>query len=513
MSPPLQSGLVCGAGFTLDTPYRTPTVRKGTIQSVLPTLIFLACACTRAPQSPATYALLPFDNLTGDTSLDWMARTAPRIAAAELPGTARPAGSIDDAYLEKANRFVHGYFTKTANTLRLTIEVEDSVSHKMVSTQQLDGSVLSCVTALAKSLASKAEPFSTSNDDAIAAWGRGDFERAVTLDPAFGTAWLSWIETLARSGDTAGAIAAAGRALEHPVKSELDGMRIELARATLAKDSRAERDALVKLTARVADPVLLDNLGAIEIQSREFALAEADYRKILAVKPDSANTWNQLGYALGFQGKLEEAQAAFAEYGKQPGRAPNSVDSLGEVYFMNGKFNDAEKAFLRARAPSPSGGDLRRAAYSHWLAGDLPGADKIFVQYLNVLAKAPMRGGAYPAWQMASWEFTTGRREKAIADLPAQSAFPQAADQLRVWRGELKLPTDLAELKKAYEASQPTSDGLYRTLYAEALLANGQKNEAKKLAARWPLPDNAGDPVLQSLVFPKYLALRRILGL
>lgn len=469
--------------------------------------------CTRAPQTIASYAILPFDNLTGDTSLDWIARSAPRIAAAELPGVARPAGSVDDAYLEKANRFVHGYFTKTANTLRLTVEVEDSTSHKMVSTHQLDGSVLASVTALTKSLTSKTEAFSTSNDEAIAAWGQGDFEKAVTLDPAFGTAWLAWIETQARSGDTAAAIATAARALEHPVKSDLDAMRIELARATLMKDAHAEREALVKLTARVADPLLLENLGVLEIQSREFALAEADYRKILAVNPDNATTWNQLGYALGLQGKIDEAQAAFAEYGKQPGRAPNSVDSMGEVYFMNGKFADAEKAFLRARAPSPSAADLRKAAYSHWLAGDLPGADKIFVQYLNLLTKGPVRGGAFPAWQLASWDFTTGRKEKAIADLPDQTAFPQAVDQLRVWRGDFKLPTALDELKKAYEASPPTNDGLYRTLYAEALLASGQKDEAKKLAARWPLPDNVGDPVLQSLVFPKYLALRRILGL
>jgi tetratricopeptide (TPR) repeat protein len=471
------------------------------------------CACTRASQSPASYALLPFDNLTGDSSLDWIARTAPRIAAAELQSSAHVAATMDDAYFEHANRFVHAYFTKTAKALRLTVEVEDSTSHKMVATQQIDGSMLSSVTMLAKSLDPKSASFSTSNEEAIAAWGQGEYEKAVTLDPRFGTAWLAWIETLARKGDIAGAIEVAQRARQHPVESELDGLRIDLTRATLEKDSHAEHEALVKLTARVADPQLLANLGALEMQGREFALAEADYRKILATAPESLNTWNQLGYALGFQGKIAEAQAAFSEYGKQPGREPNSVDSLGEVYFMNGKFADAEKAFLRAHAPTPSSADFRKAAYAHWLGGDLPGADKIFLQYLKAIAKGPLHGGAFPAWQMASWDFTTGRMEKAVADLPSKSAFPQAVDQLRVWRGEMKLPTDLDELKKAYESSQPASDGLYRTLYAEALLANGRKDEAKKLAARWPLPDNAGDPVLQSLVFPKYIALRRILGL
>jgi tetratricopeptide (TPR) repeat protein len=429
-----------------------------------------------------------------------------------LSTAARPAASINDAILEKANRFVHGYFTKTANTLRLTVEVEDSSTHKMVKTEDLSGSVLASSNALAKSLEAKSEPFPTSNEDAVAAWGQGDYEKAVTLDPSFGPAWLSWIETLARKGDTAGAIEVAGRALSHPVNSEVDGLRIELTRATLQKDAHAEHEALLKLTARVADPALLGNLGELETRAREFALAERDYKKIVAEEPENGEALNKLGYEYGYQAKVREAEAAFTSYGKLPGQQPNSQDSLGEVYFMNGKFADAEKTFLRAHdlnAAFLTGGDLRKAAYAHWLGGDLAGADKLFARYLDFRAKLK---DPTTEWQHAQWQFITGRKEQAIAEIE-KSHFPQAAVQARIWRGDFKLPTDLAGLKAAYESSEPASDGLFRTLYAEALFASGQKDEAKKLAARWPLPDNASDPLLQSLVFPKYLALRRILGL
>ena len=472
----------------------------------------LTSACTRVPQSPPRYAVLPFDNLTGDASLDWISRTAPRIAAAEISGTARAAASIDDAYLENANRFVHGYFTKTANALRLTVEVEDSTSHKMVSIEQIEGPVLADVNALARRLEPKSEPFSTSNEDAIAAWGRGEFEKAVALDPSFGQAWLSWIETLARKGDITGAIEVAGRALEHPVKSDIDALRIELARATFAKDSPAQHEVLRKLTARVADPLLLANLGELEIRDRDFALAEGDYKKLLAVSPENADALNRLGYAYGYQGKVTEAEATFAQYGKFPGQEPNSQDSLGEMYFMNGKFPEAERAFLRSHelnAALLAGGDLRKAAYAHWLAGDLEGSDKLFARYLDFRAKLK---DPTVEWQHALWEYSTGRTDQAIASLE-KSRIPQAAVQIRVWRGDMKLPSSVDELKRAYESSEPSADGLIRTLYAAALLANGQKDDAKKLAARWPLPDNAGEPVLQSLVFPKYIALRRILGL
>jgi Flp pilus assembly protein TadD len=468
--------------------------------------------CARAPKSSPRYAILPFDNLTGDSSLDWIARAAPKIAADEISSVARPAGSMTDAYLENANRFVHGYFTKTANALRLTVEVEDAATHKTVANEQIDGPVLASATRLAKSLDSKAEPFSTSSEGAIAAWGQGDYEKAVTLDPAFGTAWLAWIETEARKGDSAGAIEIAGRALQHPVKSEIDGLRIELARATLDNDAHAQHEALLKLTARVAEPGLLANLGELEMRAREFALAQGDYQKIVAESPENGDALNKLGYAYGLQGKIAEAEGAFARYGKLPGQEPNSLDSLGEVYFMNGRFAEAEKAFLRAHdlnAALLAGADLRKAAYAHWLAGDLAGADKLFARYLDVRVKLK---DPSVEWQHATWEYSTGRKDQALARLQ-KIATPQAAVEARIWRGDMKLPSDLAELKRAYLATEPSTDGLFRTLYAEALFANGDKDEAKKLAVRWPLPDSAGDPALQSLVFPKYLALRRILGL
>jgi tetratricopeptide (TPR) repeat protein len=473
-------------------------------------LLILVSSCSHTPRTPARYALLPFDNLTGDKSLDWIARTAPRIAAAEIAGTARPAATIGEAYLARATRFVHGYFTGTAAAIHLTVDVEDAGTHKMIATETIDGPLLESVSTLSKRLDPKAGTFGTENEAAIEAWGRGEYERAVAIDPSFGTAWLAWMETLARSGDVADAIAVAGRALEHPVKSEIDGLRIELTRATLQKNAHAEHEALLKLTARVEDPQLLANLGELEVRAREFTVAEGDYKKIVALEPDNAEAWNLLGYDYGYEGKIGDAEAAFAQYGKFPGQEANSFDSLGEAYFMNGKFAEAEKAFLKAHdlnAAMLNGGDLRKAAYAHWLAGDLPGADKLFERYIEFRAKLK---DPTLEWQHASWEFATGRKDQAVARMQ-KSPTPQNKLQFEVWQRPIHPGLD--QLKQAYEATQPSSDGFYRTFYADELLRQGKKEEARKLAARWPLPDSAGEPVLQSLVFPKYVELRRILGL
>jgi hypothetical protein len=49
---------------------------------------------------------------------------------------------------------------------------------------------------------------------------------------------------------------------------------------------------------------------------------------------------------------------------------------------------------------------------------------------------------------------------------------------------------------------------LARTFYAAALLGGGQREEARKLVALWPLPDAAGDPALEPFLYPSFLELR-----
>ena len=73
---------------------------------------------------------------------------------------------------------------------------------------------------------------------------------------------------------------------------------------------------------------------------------------------------------------------------------------------------------------------------------------------------------------------------------------------------------DLAAMKEKYERTAPSADGEARVFYASALLANGQKDDARKLLELWPLPvETGGDSMVESLVFPKFIELRRSLGM
>jgi hypothetical protein len=466
-------------------------------------------------------AFLPFENLSGDTTLDWISSSGVRIVTDELlGGTARAiplqVPALRDAYSSGATKLVHGYVEKRRQGFHFEFVVEDAQSHKILQTLSSDGDPLPSLDRLAKQIDTGAHAFSSTNSQAVAAWASGDYEKAVSLDPGFGAAWSSWVQVRTATGNQEGrqqAIDIAARALaQSNLQSPVDRAQLEFVSATLRQDEPAQERALTALAQLMPhDLALLRQLAVRETNARHFSEAARYYGAILQEAPDDLEIWNQLGYAQALGGDLESAQKSFERYGRDPAHTTNALDSQGEAEFMNGKFAAAEKNFLDAHAKSSAllgGGDLLKAAYSHWLQGDLPGADKLFFRYLTF--RTEQKDVLVP-WRQAVWEYSTGRPEAAVARLStvAGPAANIAGAQLAVWKDPSKLPQDSAALKQAYERTPPAADGITRVLYAAALAKAGQKDEARKLIALWPLPGLENDPLLQSFVFPKYLELKR----
>jgi len=463
-------------------------------------------------------AFLTFDNLTGDASLDWISQAAPRMLEHDLTGLPKtvPLGgaAIRDAYLEGANRLVHGYFERRYGKLHFEIEVEDAAGHRMMQTVAEDGELSDAMDRAAKILDPAAQALSASRE-AVDAWGRGQYERAVMLDPDFGLAWLGWVEQIAadpaRTAEERQIAArdTVERALAQPgLRGPIDRARLELAAATLRQDDAARLAASRKLVELIpADPALVGALAELEMSLRHFSDASRDFQEFARAEPANASAKNLLGYAQAFAGDVDGARKSFEEYGRQPGQAVNALDSLGEGLFGNGKFDQAEHAFLDAYGKDPAfmqGAELWKAAHARWLAGDLAGADQLMERYWQDRAKAldPLL-----AWRRANWLYETGRREQAV-DLLMKA--PQTADaqrQLQVWNNLQSVPSDLAQLEKAYQHANPVSDGLVRTLYAEALVRAGRKDDAKDLVKLWPLPEQTD--LLQALLYPKFIELRK----
>ena len=479
---------------------------------------FFLFSCSRPPErSFDRIAILPFENLTGDSSFDWVSAAAQVIVGSEITGLPKVlpirAQTVSDAYLSRANRFLHGYMTSRGGTLHFEVEVEDAARHRMAQMAAVDGGVLSAMDSVAKRLDPGARPFSTSNTGALEAWGRGDYERAVTLDPDFGAAWLGWLETLASKGERSEAISVAGRALSRPsLRSDVDRARIELLSASWRQDLEGRRNALRTLARLLpADSTQTQALAEIELSARNFSAAAELFKGLLRADPSNAAAMNSLGYAEVYAGNLDAARKVLEDYSRQPDQKTNALDSLGEAHFMNGQFKDAEKYFLQASESNPSfggGTDLMKAAYARWLGGDLHGADALMLRHLKFRADLhdPLL-----AWREATWLYTTGRKDQAIAKLESAPASEKqlVERQLAVWRGSFNPPADIAELKERYQRESPASDGQARTFYAAALAAAGRKDEARKLLTLWPLFEGGGDPLFQSLVYPKFIELRR----
>jgi len=166
---------------------------------------------------------------------------------------------------------------------------------------------------------------------------------------------------------------------------------------------------------------------------------------------------------------------------------------------------------VSAREPNfLKGAPLMKAAYARWLGGDLAGADALMQTYLAFLAK---QNDPLALWREAVWFYATGRREQAITTL-AKAPPDQAATMERqraVWRGEVHVSEDLNHLRAVYQSANPAADGLPRTLYAAALMREGKADEARGLLKLWPLPESASDNLLQSLMYPRFLELRKAL--
>ena len=441
----------------------------------------------------------------------------------QLTGTARALPEVtvlpSDAYAFGATRLVHGYYDGATS---FHISVEDTATHKMVIEERFNAPVLEAISKAALELDPQAHPFSTSKQASVEAWAAGNSEQAVALDPGFSTGWLSWAEQLAQSNkQQALEVVSRALALKPPLKSEVDRAQLELVAATIKDDVQGRGAALDKIVHLIPqDSRLWNNLAESSMLARNFPKAVEAYRETLRLSPSDGLIRNMLGYSQAYAGDLDSARASLVEYGKVPGQAANSLDSMGEVSFLNGKFKEAEDAFLSVSKTSPGflgGAALAKAAYARWFGGNQEGADQLMRDFLiaRVKEKDPNTD-----WREAVWLYSTGRAAQAQASLEkalvSGNLTPEARTlvekQIQVWKNPA-LPRDPDQLKAIYDHTPPAQDSLVRVLYAAALLERGQKDEARRLLKHWPLPETGGDPLLQGFLYPRFLETRRALAM
>jgi tetratricopeptide (TPR) repeat protein len=455
------------------------------VAAVCAAIGLLTTSCRRVERrSIDRLAILPFENLTGDRSLDWVGQAISGALAYELSASAHifpvRVSAMRDALALNSTRVMEGYYTRSGRGLSYRAVIEDAASHKDTATLEaasgIPNGVAEAANGMSRSLDKRQHPFPTRNASAIRFWGEAQLmadpaaraaalEKAIAADPNFGLAYVDRAQVSLENGDRAGAsrvVSAANQRLS--LFTDVDRARIQLQEATLNNRRDQQRTALRELSRlSMTDSNLLQTLAGVELALRHFDTAADTYKNVLALEPDNVAAMNALGYVEAYRGNLEGATSAMDRYQVAAPDEPNPLDSLGEVHFMLGKFAEAERYFLdayRMNAAFLGGIDLLKAAECRLMLGNLTGADEFFQKYSDT-----RRNARDPVADIVKlqWAYMTGRRKQTVAALESGLAgIPAnvrsyAEVQLAVWKLDLGDRPRAAELAAAaaHDATNP----------------------------------------------------------
>jgi len=410
-----------------------------------------------------------FENLSGDPSLEWIGRAASEYLSYSLAhaldgsvlnpdALARRSAGLGvepsrapgisaqrtDALVAGATRLISGIVEKDGKRIRLTSTDEDLETHKTIRiVTALEPQPVQAMAQLAREMASGAAPYLTSSPEALRLYVTGlekppseavpDLERALQRDPDFGPAWVTLVNIANARGDRAGVLALIAQTSAKKI-DPLHRATLDLTLATLTGDRNQRIEALRRMSVlSPADPSLIRSLAELEVTTGRFADAARDWAKLLNVSPEDVDALNQEGYARAWGGDFAGALTALRQYVQMKPADPNPLDSVGDVDYMYRKFPDAAASYLQANAKSPqfqTGGELYKAAWAQFKAGDRVKADASFHQFRAVREKASATG--LDLFE-ADWLYRTGRLKEAVEMLRKAPASPIVSSQLAVW--------------------------------------------------------------------------------
>lgn len=177
-------------------------------------------------------------------------------------------------------------------------------------------------------------------------------------DPAFVTAEIGRAGALKSQGRADAAI----EALQALARTNGDIQRVHFALGDLLRSEERFDEAEVAYTAAIdlgtaaksEDWVLYFYRGICHEQSKDWAPAEADFRKALELNPTQPQVLNYLGYGLVDRGeKLEEALGMIKKAVAGDPDQGYIIDSLAWAYFKLGRYADALEPMEKASLLEP----------------------------------------------------------------------------------------------------------------------------------------------------------------
>jgi tetratricopeptide (TPR) repeat protein len=91
------------------------------------------------------------------------------------------------------------------------------------------------------------------------------------------------------------------------------------------------------------------NRGVRARVAKDWATAITAFRRAVHLRPDFADAWNELGYALRNQGRYADSLDAYDRALALRPDFPEALEYLGEAYVQLGRLDDARRVLDRLR--------------------------------------------------------------------------------------------------------------------------------------------------------------------
>jgi tetratricopeptide (TPR) repeat protein/tRNA A-37 threonylcarbamoyl transferase component Bud32 len=407
-----------------------------------------AVISTSTPVRPAV-AVLPFEVISGGADIAWLGKGLPSLLTTGLAQTpdievvgperlsdaARSTGAktldavdrsrhADLARRAGARFIINGTIVQAGADLRIDARVEDLSTGAIrvaasvrgpdaialaddLSTQIRKGlDVQAAAHKVAEVTSGSIDAYRAYNDAAEALFSgnrAADAERlyreAIRLDPGFAMAHvaLAYIaESRGREQDQRASLNRAAEHLDRLTERDQLMVRAELARADERFDEAARLFETVMDRYPDTEAAYYRSAGLSDILSGvrpDSPRAVAIIERGLKALPYSPGFYNNFGYALVYNGRVDDALRAEETYVKLRPAEHNTLDSLAEVQFI---------------------------------AGDLP---KAIETYSRALAAGHTTARGLRGWVLA----VAGRYDEALVDAPADSSSAIIPNWIHVW--------------------------------------------------------------------------------
>jgi tetratricopeptide (TPR) repeat protein len=439
-----------------------------------------------APKIENSVAVITFENLTGDSSLDHLQKVIPNLLITNLENTGlfyvptwermsdllrqienRDVDIIDSelgfklCQKEGIESIVVGSYAKAGNVFVTDVKIQDVETRKLIKSasstgEGIDSILRTQINDLSRTIAEglgiarekidtaplKIENVATNSLEAYRLFIQGDeaegkwnfvqalkfYEKATEIDPNFAYAYRRQAEvhrSLRNAQEMRESLEKA-KSLSHHA-TEKQRLYIE---AAYARTIERDTEKMLRIYQEIAEKFpkekgIYYNFG-LHYYNRDFVKSAYYLEKALELDPNYADVCNQLAYVYLRLDRDEEAIELFERYVSLSPENPNALDSLADAYFHTGRIDESITKYIEITEIYPEFYSSNLGlSYIYALKEDFNTAIKWIDQFIFYAPSLVLKGeGSLLKSFYLSW---LGRFEAAFKELQIAANLAEAA--------------------------------------------------------------------------------------